>query len=242
MITFDLADSDGIVFATQKRKYKVANAGSQLAHLTLPFSKTVVDQIWAKLQLHPAYKTAEYALAQAYFERKDRTKGVSHLLVTAALDSDYYNVGNSVSRIFHGNPSEIMQLASTDLPNVSAKNDAPIELWRGSTNIKEVALTFDDGPTRTGCPPLLDALKKANAVATFFVVGIRVVASPDLIQRMVADGHEVENHTYTHPNLDQAIPQHIREEYLRNGVAISMRLPVGGHGFSVLRVATLILR
>ena len=66
---------------------------------------------------------------------------------------------------------------------------------------KLVALTFDDGPDPTWTPPILDVLKRAKVPATFFVIGENALANPLLLQRMVNEGHELGNHTYTHPNL-----------------------------------------
>ena len=64
-----------------------------------------------------------------------------------------------------------------------------------------VALTFDDGPDPAWTPQVLDELRAAHVQATFFVIGANVVAHPDLARRIVAEGHEIGNHTYTHPNL-----------------------------------------
>jgi cellulose synthase/poly-beta-1,6-N-acetylglucosamine synthase-like glycosyltransferase/peptidoglycan/xylan/chitin deacetylase (PgdA/CDA1 family) len=65
----------------------------------------------------------------------------------------------------------------------------------------KVALTFDDGPDPEWTPQILDILKEKHVRATFFVIGSNAEANPDLVQRIVAEGHEVGNHTYTHPNL-----------------------------------------
>ena len=67
-----------------------------------------------------------------------------------------------------------------------------------------VVLTFDDGPTRWTAP-ILDVLAEHGVKATFFVVGSRVAERPDLLRRMVEDGHEVGVHTFTHANL-AAVP------------------------------------
>jgi peptidoglycan/xylan/chitin deacetylase (PgdA/CDA1 family) len=64
-----------------------------------------------------------------------------------------------------------------------------------------IALTFDDGPSPTTTPPILDLLARRDAPATFFVVGGRVDARPDLARRAAADGHAVANHTYWHERL-----------------------------------------
>lgn len=67
----------------------------------------------------------------------------------------------------------------------------------------EIALTFDDGPDPLWSPAILDILKRENVPATFFVIGKNGQAYPDLLRRMVNDGHEVGNHTFTHPNLGE---------------------------------------
>ncbi len=67
----------------------------------------------------------------------------------------------------------------------------------------EIALTFDDGPDPSWTPAILDILKRENVPATFFVIGKNGDAYPDLLRRMVSEGHEVGNHTYTHPNLGE---------------------------------------
>ena len=66
-----------------------------------------------------------------------------------------------------------------------------------------IALTFDDGPDPNWTPAILDILKKENVPATFFVIGKNGDAYPDLLRRIVNEGHEVGNHTYTHPNLGE---------------------------------------
>lgn len=64
-----------------------------------------------------------------------------------------------------------------------------------------VAITFDDGPTRKYTTSILDTLKKHNAHATFFVLGSRVEIAKDLLERMVLEGNEIGNHTYSHSQL-----------------------------------------
>jgi len=64
-----------------------------------------------------------------------------------------------------------------------------------------VALTFDDGPSPEVTPKVLAILEEKNVRATFFMIGRRVVASPDLARRIVRAGHAVGNHTHSHPAL-----------------------------------------
>lgn len=66
---------------------------------------------------------------------------------------------------------------------------------------REVALTFDDAPDANFTPKILDVLKKEGVKATFFVVGNRAQAHPDIVRRMMKEGHVVGNHSYSHANL-----------------------------------------
>ncbi|MEV4640649.1 bifunctional polysaccharide deacetylase/glycosyltransferase family 2 protein [Actinoplanes sp. NPDC049548] len=68
-----------------------------------------------------------------------------------------------------------------------------------------LALTFDDGPDPRWTPQVLDVLRRHNAHATFFVVGAKVAEHPELARRIIAEGHELGVHTYTHAEL-AAIP------------------------------------
>ncbi|MDZ5471292.1 polysaccharide deacetylase family protein [Bacillus sp. 31A1R] len=72
---------------------------------------------------------------------------------------------------------------------------------RGPANVNRLALTFDDGPDPRFTPLVLDTLKKYNVKATFFLMGARAKAYPDIVKRMIDEGHIVGNHTYWHPNL-----------------------------------------
>lgn len=64
-----------------------------------------------------------------------------------------------------------------------------------------VALTFDDGPSPTTTPVLLDMLKERGVRATFFVLGQRAAQHPELLRRIVEEGHELANHSWNHPQL-----------------------------------------
>ena len=73
----------------------------------------------------------------------------------------------------------------------------------GDPSGKVLYLTFDCGFENGNTPAILDALKKHDAPATFFVVGNYLKTSPDLVQRMLAEGHTVGNHTYHHPDMSK---------------------------------------
>lgn len=73
----------------------------------------------------------------------------------------------------------------------------------GQGEEKVIYLTFDCGYENGNTEPILDALKKHNAQATFFVVGHFLESAPEIVKRMVADGHTVGNHTYHHPDMSK---------------------------------------
>ncbi|MBO5004515.1 MAG: polysaccharide deacetylase [Clostridia bacterium] len=67
-------------------------------------------------------------------------------------------------------------------------------------NEKTAYLTFDDGPSKTVTPKILDILKQNNTLANFFVVGKHVEKYPELVKRAYEDGHFIANHSYSHNN------------------------------------------
>jgi cellulose synthase/poly-beta-1,6-N-acetylglucosamine synthase-like glycosyltransferase/peptidoglycan/xylan/chitin deacetylase (PgdA/CDA1 family)/spore germination protein YaaH len=73
-----------------------------------------------------------------------------------------------------------------------------------------IALTFDDGPDPVWTPRILDILKQEQVPATFFIIGVDGQANPELVKRIVAEGHDLGNHTFTHPNLGE-IPARVTE-------------------------------
>ena len=76
-----------------------------------------------------------------------------------------------------------------------------IFILQGPTDQKRVALTFDDGPDPRFSNDVLDVLKQYNVPATFFLLGSKAVANPEIVKRMQNEGHVIGNHTYSHPNL-----------------------------------------
>ena len=94
---------------------------------------------------------------------------------------------------------------------LAAGGFAYASLWPGSRifgealvaprRARELALTFDDGPNPACTPLLLDLLAEHGIPATFFVLGDRAQAQPQLLRRMVAEGHVIGNHSWSHPNL-----------------------------------------
>ena len=82
------------------------------------------------------------------------------------------------------------------------------------TNKKILYLTFDCGYENGNTPQILDALKKHGAPATFFVVGTYIESNPELIKRMISEGHTVGNHTWHHPDMAQISAMEIFQKEL----------------------------
>jgi peptidoglycan/xylan/chitin deacetylase (PgdA/CDA1 family) len=99
-----------------------------------------------------------------------------------------------------------------------------------------IALTFDDGPHPEYASALIRVLKENDAQATFFVVGKQAVEYPYLLKNLSLAGHEIENHTFTHPNLSKISDADVRRELFETarvikditGIAPRFYRPPGG--------------
>ncbi len=76
-----------------------------------------------------------------------------------------------------------------------------VSVRQGPDSLPYIGMTFDDGPHPTNTPALLDILKARNIRATFYVIGWRVAKNPEIVKRIVDEGHELGNHTWSHPAL-----------------------------------------
>ena len=110
---------------------------------------------------------------------------------------------------------------------------------------RRVALTFDDGPSVAYSGQILDLLRARNIKATFFVCGKNLERHPDVARRMVAEGHEIGNHTYSHPYLYLLSRKRIEEEIDRTQSVIEkitgvrpklFRPPYGIRWFGLFRI------
>ncbi|EFF91321.1 group 2 family glycosyl transferase, partial [Streptomyces sp. e14] len=117
--------------------------------------------------------------------------------------------------------------AATDKVPQSILDGGPvIDTRHGQTTSLRVpdhrlVLTFDDGPDPTWTPKVLDVLKKHHAHAVFFVTGTMASRYPDLVRRMVAEGHEVGVHTFNHPDLSYQSKSRIDWELSQTQLAIT---------------------
>jgi len=94
-------------------------------------------------------------------------------------------------------------------------------ICEGKPGSRAVALTFDDGPDPGSTVPLLDLLRERNVPAAFFCIGQRIDAHPEVVSRIVKEGHLIENHSYSHSNFTNlfTVPR-LRRELERTHAAI----------------------
>ncbi len=99
--------------------------------------------------------------------------------------------------IFPPKPSDFIPRQTTKPPPLPPETN----LSRGPTSERKVALTFDGGTEANASGEILDTLSSMRVRATIFLTGQYIVRYPDLVRRMVRDGHEIGNHTFSHPHL-----------------------------------------
>jgi peptidoglycan-N-acetylglucosamine deacetylase len=96
---------------------------------------------------------------------------------------------------------------------IAARHGVPMLICGcAETSAPTVCLTFDDGPHPRTCTAILDVLRQEHVRATFFVVGTRSRQHPELLRRMLREGHEIGNHTWDHRRLTTLEPELVRWE------------------------------
>ncbi len=94
----------------------------------------------------------------------------------------------------------------------------PYQVDQYGAHAKQIALTFDDGPDPDWTPKILKVLKEKRAKAAFFMIGLQAEKFPRIAQQVYAEGHEIGNHTFTHPDISN-----IRKFYMRTELNLAER-------------------
>jgi peptidoglycan/xylan/chitin deacetylase (PgdA/CDA1 family) len=228
-IRIDGKNAAGSVVSSKTIWARVDNPEAELKlQLSGPEVDKIVDDLWNCTRVNESRALAHYLLARSYLASGQKEKAFEHLEYTVAYQSDFKDAAS----LLHNLRSEINQ-------NIGA------EIAQGPRSSKEIAFTFDDGPNER-TQYLLALLAKLHISATFFVVGFRAEEQPELIRAMVAGGHEVENHSYTHTRFNTLNTPQIEEELSKTSAIIRAITgkpsiyfrPPGGHaGPQTIRAA-----
>jgi peptidoglycan/xylan/chitin deacetylase (PgdA/CDA1 family) len=119
-------------------------------------------------------------------------------------------------------PAQAVEKNSSAAAPATAASPAQPQITFNSVHVDGpyIALTFDDGPHKTLTPKLLDLLAAHHMKATFFVVGQNAADHPDILKRAVREGHEIANHSWSHPNLGKMSDEAARREVQKTDDAI----------------------
>ena len=174
-------------------------------------------RLWDCIRVGESKKSAHYQVAKMYIEAKDTKNAIKHLEYVVAYQANYMDSTAMLNRL-------------------RGRKLQYTEIKQGKPGSKRIALTFDDGPNEN-TPAMLEVLDKVGVKATFFLVGFRAEEQPALVRAMAASGHEIENHTYTHPRLTTLTPDQAEAEVAKGAAVITAITgkspkyfrPPGGH-------------
>jgi peptidoglycan-N-acetylglucosamine deacetylase len=105
-------------------------------------------------------------------------------------------------------------------PTPGETHSKPATYTQAHVDQPYIAMTFDDGPSAENTSRLLEMLKQRDIKATFFLIGQNVASNPDLVRRILAEGHEIGNHSWTHPQLSKLSDQKVTAEITKTQDAI----------------------
>jgi peptidoglycan-N-acetylglucosamine deacetylase len=110
--------------------------------------------------------------------------------------------------------------AQDSSPTPTPSSAKPATYAQARVDQPYIAMTFDDGPSAENTPRLLEMLKQRNIKATFFLIGQNASSNPDLVRRILAEGHEIGNHSWTHPQLSKLSDDRVTAEITQTQDAI----------------------
>jgi len=158
--------------------------------------------VWDVLKLNPEKPLDVNSIARLSRLNLDE-------LIASSGTGDFISVGEDS----HEGERSLQARTNGEILEKFTKLPMPESIVRqGDPGPHKVALTFDDGPDPKWTPKILEILKEKKAPAAFFVLGTQGQHYPDLLERIVREGHEVGNHTYSHQNLTETGDEQISLE------------------------------
>lgn len=209
-------EEEGAVLLTEDNQpFNFTNLFKDASHVGDAYAKQLEDELTKAGKSDEEKKAALATLKQidlASIEFKYENSQLTLLLPTSLAGISQLSL--PVSRFY-------------DVINVDYLVDADKKAYEAykaeqeaKKNQNRIALTFDDGPNATTTPQVLDLLKKYNVKATFFVLGKNVAGNEAILQRMHAEGHEIANHSWSHPQLTALSADQIKQEIDQTQAAI----------------------
>jgi peptidoglycan/xylan/chitin deacetylase (PgdA/CDA1 family) len=126
---------------------------------------------------------------------------------------------SALAAIAQTNPVTSDQSAPTPIPMATA--EPQIAFNSVHVDGPYIALTFDDGPSEKLTPKLLDLLAAHHIKVTFFVIGQNVADHPEIVRRAAREGHEIGNHSWSHPSFGKMSDENVRRELKKTDDAIT---------------------
>lgn len=185
---------DAITFLNQLRSVRAQGIGG------MAISRLGMEdpQIWDVLSFKDAWKLDDAAINRLKFiKTSDTITNVGQGEIVTVDDTQDNGVRDV--QLDPGGRFSATYRADADLQR--GFPTYPVLYHQGSGGEHDVTITFDDGPDPKWTPQILDILKQRGVKAVFFLVGRQSEQYPGLVRRIVAEGHEIGNHTYTHANL-----------------------------------------
>ena len=187
--------------------------------------EALMDRIWNMLRVAESRLVMHYNMARLYIKSGDVKSAIRELELVQGFKPGYL---------------DSLKL----LKELKGRNAGYREIYRGPAGSKMIALTFDDGPNER-TQQMLDMLSKLKVPATFFIVGYVSETQSDIIRKMQASGHQIENHSYSHRRFNE-IPANEIEPELAKGAAVVKSItgrtslyfrPPGGHSTDAVKQA-----
>ncbi len=158
--------------------------------------------VWDVLTMDPSKRPDAKALAKLSLLNLEE-------LIASSGTGDFITVGDNATE----GARKLDVMSGGELAEYYSRLPLPESITRqGDPGPHKVALTFDDGPDPKWTPKVLEILRKKKAPAAFFILGTQAQHYPDLLERIVREGHEVGNHSYSHQNLAETGDQQIELE------------------------------